>query len=796
MNVGITINGKKRYVRDRISVFEACREAGVYIPHFCYHPKLSIPANCRMCLVDIEKMPKPVPSCATMVTDGMIINTESEKTKSAQKGVMEFLLINHPLDCPICDQGGECQLQDLAVGYGSSCSRYQEKKRVVVEKHLGSLISTVMTRCIHCTRCVRFGEEIGGELELGMAGRGEHSEIMPFIEKTIDSEISGNMIDICPVGALNSKPFRFTARTWELDRANGIAQHDSWGSMITLQYTDNEIKRVLPFDREEINECWLSDRDRFSYTGMNVPARLLNPHVKDNGSAKPRLVEWEEALEVTVAKIKEAVAEHGADNIGVLIGPSSVSEEALLAGDLIRGLGSSNIDVRLRQRDFKVDHHEGIPWMGCSIEELNDLDSIIVVGSNPARELPLFPVRIRRRQKNKTLNIYAIGSSSLQNQFQLVNESVVPPSQWINELTKLLVATNENANLPKGASKETSEEYQELIKLIKEGKTAILLGNEARNHANYSTIKYLAKSIANELQGFDGLLVEGANTIGCSLAGAVPNFGFMNEAVPNKGLNAKEMIEKKLPLYILLNCEPLDFVNPLAAKEAFSNATTIHIGGYSDIANDYANILLPAAIFAERKGAMVSIEGNAATMEDIVLPPGEVKPAWKILRMLGSMLELPKFTYQNIEELRERLISAGDFGKLLINKIDDNFIPTIKEANVNNDSFERILNTAHYSLDQLTRRAEPLQETSIASKDAIVMLHPEDLAKLDLIAGDLIKLTANDNSVECEVGADENIAVGCIRAPWGVEVFANQGDSLELELAKISVTEEAVVMAN
>ena len=789
MNIIVYINGRKRYVRDRITVFEACREAGEYIPHFCYHPKLSIAANCRMCLVQIEKSPKPVPSCATYVTDGMRIHTNSEQATNAQKGVMEFLLVNHPLDCPICDQGGECQLQDLAVGYGKSCARFGETKRVVVEKQLGPLISTVMTRCIHCTRCVRFGEEIAGRQELGMPGRGEHSEIMPFLETTVDSELSGNMIDICPVGALNSKPYRFTARTWEMDRSDGVSQHDGWGSMITIQSIDNMIKRVLPKEHEEINECWISDRDRFAYTGLDTPERLRVPLVRDRGSLKPRQVEWPEALEAATAKIRTVVDKHGPEQVGLLIGPSSTSEECLLASDLIRGLGSSNIDNRLRQKDFSLDTHlRGVPWLGCTIEDISKLDSILLIGTNPACELPLLSVRIRNGQKNGKNKIATLCSRSLDGQFRVAKQILAPPSAWLSELAKLLAAAGSKADIPDWIWELGVHEdrHAELIDQLSSGKTAIFLGNEARLHESFGALYLLAGHLAKTLGGIYGVLVEAPNTIGGSLAGAVPARGFMREEVKPGGLNARRMIEDRLKAYITINCEPLDFGDPAAALAAFADAETVHIGGYFDKAREYADVLLPAALFAERTGALVNLEGNAATTVAAVDPPGEARPAWKILRALGESLGVAGFDFATLGQVRERLISAGDFGKLILNGIKDGYAPTPPDHATGERGsgmiLERCLDKAHFATDQILRRAQPLQDTTIAKDDEVAHMHPFDLGKLQLSKGQQVELNANGAMVKCEVKADADLAQGCIRCPLGVQVFAELGNASAIEV--------------
>ena len=355
--ISLEIDGKTVEVPAGSTVMDAANKLGIYIPHFCWHKKLSIAANCRMCLVQIEKAPKPLPACATPVANGQKVYTHSEYAHKAQHAVMEFLLINHPLDCPICDQGGECQLQDLAVGYGASASRFEEMKRVVPNKNLGPLISTDMTRCIHCTRCVRFGQEIAGVMELGMAGRGEHSEILAFVGKTVDSELSGNVIDLCPVGALTSKPFRYTARTWELSRERSVSPHCGLGANLVVQVKQNRVMRVLPLENEAINECWLSDKDRFAYQGLNAPDRLTTPMLREGG--RWREVDWPTALDAVAKGLAQVRDTHGRDAIGFLATPHSTLEELHLLAKLARGLGSDNVDFRLRQTDFRADGKNG-----------------------------------------------------------------------------------------------------------------------------------------------------------------------------------------------------------------------------------------------------------------------------------------------------------------------------------------------------------------------------------------------------------------------------------------------------
>ena len=440
--INFEIDGKPVSVPKNGTVMDGANQLGIYIPHFCYHKKLSIAANCRMCLVQVEKAPKPLPACATPAMEGMKVFTHSGQAVTAQKGVMEFLLINHPLDCPICDQGGECQLQDLAVGYGASSSRYTEAKRVVTNKNLGPLISTDMTRCIHCTRCVRFGQEIAGIMELGMAGRGEHAEILSFVGSTVDSELSGNVIDLCPVGALVSKPFRYSARTWELSRRKSISPHCGLGSNLIVQVKQNRVMRVLPRENEEINECWLSDKDRFSYEGLNSEERLSKPMIRRDGEWHE--CNWQTALEFVANGLKAVKEKYGAQRIGALTSAHSTLEELYLLQKLMRGFGSENVDHRLRQSDFRADDHlQGAPWLGMGIADLSRLKSALVIGSTLRKDHPLIAQRLRQAVKQGAqLNLINPVDDDLLT--RVTNRAIVAPTAMVSMLAQVLKAAAES----------------------------------------------------------------------------------------------------------------------------------------------------------------------------------------------------------------------------------------------------------------------------------------------------------------------------------------------------------------
>src|SRR3954467_2431034 len=473
--IEIELDGAKVQVPEGSMVMHAADKAGTYIPHFCYHKKLSIAANWRMCLVEVEKAPKPMPACATPVTNGMIVRTKSEKAVKAQQSVMEFLLINHPLDCPICDQGGECQLQDLAVGYGASSSRYEEEKRVVLHKDVGPLLSLEeMSRCIHCTRCVRFGQEIAGVMELGMIHRGEHSEITTILGDTVDSEVSGNMIDLCPVGALTSKPFRYQARPWELSRRKSVSPHDSTGANLIVQVKNNKVLRVLPMENEAVNECWLADRDRFSYEALNEDDRLTSPMLKQGGEWKT--VDWQTALEYVANGLKQVKADHGAKSIGALASPHSTVEELFLAQKLVRALGSENVDYRLRNAQFP--QHEGVRWLGTTIASLSGLQGALVVGSNLRKDHPLFALRVRAATR-KGCKVAVIHDKANDWAMTIAASHVAPASEWLQVLADVAAAVGEAKGGTPPLKGTVTDKAKAIAKSLMWGgeRNAILLGN-------------------------------------------------------------------------------------------------------------------------------------------------------------------------------------------------------------------------------------------------------------------------------------------------------------------------------
>ena len=700
--VEIELDGKKVEVTEGCMVMHAAEKVGTYIPHFCYHKKLSIAANCRMCLVEVEKAPKPLPACATPVTQGMIVRTKSDKAIKAQQSVMEFLLINHPLDCPICDQGGECQLQDLAVGYGGDSSRYGEEKRVVAHKDVGPLISMEeMTRCIHCTRCVRFGQEIAGVMELGMVNRGEHSEITTVIGDTVDSELSGNMIDLCPVGALTSKPFRYSARTWELSRRKSVSPHDSTGANLIVQVKNHKVMRVVPFENEDVNECWIADRDRFSYEALNSPDRLTRPMLKQGGEWKE--VDWQTALEYVANGLRCVKTEHGAQSIGALVSPHSTVEELFLAGALVRGLGSDNIDHRLRHAEFGK--AEGVRWLGTSIASLSTLQSVLVVGSNLRKNHPLFAQRIRQAARHGCA-VNAINSVASDWAIPNVRTKLAPAAGWSTALAEVAaaIAAEKGVAAPvQGAA--TSEEARAIAAALLTGeRKAILLGNGAAHHAQASSLLALAQWIGAQTGATVGYLTEAANTVGAQFVGAQPQEG---------GLNAAQMLDGRLKAALLLNVEP-EHDSALGAAAAQALAQTDMVVTLSPFKTnlEFSDVLLPIAPFSETSGSFVNAEGRLQSFHAVVKPAGEARPAWKVLRVLGNLLGLEGMDYETSQDVLVRATGkpAGECTLLPAERLSN---ATSAEPKLGGECAEPVV-AAIYQLDSLVRRAPSLQLTADA----------------------------------------------------------------------------------
>ena len=784
--INFEIDGKEVSVPKNGTVMDGANQLGIYIPHFCYHKKLSIAANCRMCLVQVEKAPKPLPACATPAMEGMKVSTHSSQAVTAQKGVMEFLLINHPLDCPICDQGGECQLQDLAVGYGASSSRYTEAKRVVANKNLGPLISTDMTRCIHCTRCVRFGQEIAGIMELGLAGRGEHAEILSFVGSTVDSELSGNMIDLCPVGALVSKPFRYSARTWELSRRKSVSPHCGLGSNLVVQVKQNRVMRVLPRENEEINECWLSDKDRFSYEGLNSEERLSTPMIKRDGRWQE--CDWRSALEFVASGLSAVKEKYGAQSIGALASPHSTLEELYLLQKLMRGLGSGNVDHRLRQSDFRADSQlQGVPWLGMSIADISRLKSVLVIGSTLRKDHPLIAQRLRQAGKQGAqLNLVNPVDDDLLT--KIANRAIVAPAAMAATLAQVLKAATElkGVEIPDAAKNAlnsisvTDTARAMAASLIDNKPAAVFLGNMAQHHPRYADIHVLAQHIAQITEAAFGVLGEAANSVGAYIAGAIPGDDALGTSAngsfqPGPGsVNALQPCQA----YVLMNLEPeLDSYNPQQTMKALDAAElVVMMSAYKSRAvleGNYADVLLPIAPFTETSGTFINTEGRVQSFNGVVAPLADTRPAWKVLRVLGNMLALDGFGYDTPEQVRADILPAGSNVSARLNNNLRNFVAGDIEPARN--GVQRIGEVPMYQADPIVRRAESLQRTRDAAAPLAWM--PGDLMdKLGIRAGDSVRLKQGEGEVQLPTARDDKLPANCVRVAGAHPLTAALGE--------------------
>ena len=784
----IEIDGKQLEVADGATIMDAANQAGIYVPHFCYHRKLSIAANCRMCLVEVEKAPKPLPACATPVTKGMKVYTHSEQAVNAQKGVMEFLLINHPLDCPICDQGGECQLQDLAVGYGASGSRYEEPKRVVTNKNLGPLISTDMTRCIHCTRCVRFGQEIAGVMELGMIGRGEHAEIITFVGKTVDSELSGNAIDLCPVGALTSKPFRYSARTWELTRKAAVSPHCGLGSNLTVEVKQNRVMRVLPRENEAINECWLSDKDRYSYEGLNSEQRLARPMLRQGGTW--REVEWQVALDFVAKELKRIRGSYGPSSIGSLATPHQTLEELFLLGKLAREFSSGNVDFRLRQSDFSAAGKlAGAPWLGMKVADIGKLDRALVVGSTLCKDHPLIAHRLRQAAK-RVAQLNFINPFDDELLMRVANKAVVAPAAMPAMLAQVVrsAAEQKGVPVPEGVRGVTvTDAAQRVAASLVSGKDVVVfLGNLAQHHPHAARLHLLAQALAGVTGARFGFLGEAANSVGGFIAGCVPT-----GSAP--GMNARQMLDEPLKAYLLLGVEAeLDTHDPRQAVAAMKAAElVVAMSPYQHGATEYAHVLLPIVPFTETAGTFVSTEGAVQSFESVVRPLGEARPGWKVLRVLGNVLGLPGFDHDSAEDVRREALGGGSIVAMLDNHLLDARVDAVAPPLAS--GIQRIAEVPIYAADAIVRRARSLQQTRDGAAPAARM-NRALFEKLGLREGDCVRVRQGAGAALVAALIDDRLPEGCVRLAAARPETAQLGALFgEIEVERVPVQQKVAV---
>jgi NADH-quinone oxidoreductase subunit G len=781
----VEIDGKPVEVDHGTTIIDAADQLGIPIPRFCYHKKLSVAANCRMCLVQVEKFAKPLPACATPVADGMKIFTRSKAAVEAQKSVMEFLLINHPLDCPICDQGGECDLQDIAVAYGAPASRYTEEKRVVLNKNIGPLVSTDMTRCIQCTRCVRFLKEVGGMMELGLINRGEHAEITAYVDKSVDSELSGNIIDLCPVGALTSKPFRYSARSWELTRRPSIAPHDGLGSQIEVHVKDGKVMRVLPREKESINECWLSDRDRFSYEGLNSADRLKVPMIKHNGEWQE--TDWKTALEFAAGQLKDITNEHGGEALGVLVSPNSTMEEGYLSKKIAEGLGSQNIDYRIRQTDFRLDGKRlGTPWMGCNIPDLEEMDRILIIGSNLRNEHPLLTHRIRKAVANGA-ELCIISPLDNDPLMKIAHKVIVRPNDMVNVLAQVLKAMSGlqklSLRLPTSLNKlledirvrdNTQAIAESLVGMGKlydliSPKTGIFVGNIALNDPRFTEMFSLAEAIAGISGAILGLIPAGANNTGQHLMGVMPG---------PQGMHARAMLEIPRKAYLLVNLEPeLDCHNGAAARHAMQQAEcVVALTMYKSEALEDADVLLPIAPFTETSGTLMSMEGRVQSFTAVTKPLGECRPGWKVLRVLGNTLGLTGFDYDSSEGVKNAIFGGEKPSNVVWRSLNNNLKELVEiEVKIKSDGLQRIGEVPQYQADPIVRRSPPLQKTKYNIKP-MARMHARQAEALGLAAGDSVLVRQGEGSVVLPVRIDNHVAMGCVRVHAASPITASLGE--------------------
>jgi NADH-quinone oxidoreductase subunit G len=730
--VNIEINGVALQAAKGSMIIQAADKAGIAIPRFCYHQKLPIAANCRMCMVDVEKMPKPAPACATPVMEGMKIYTQSKRALDAQRNVMEFLLINHPLDCPICDQGGECELQDVALGYGRSVSRYNERKRVVADEDIGPLVETEMTRCIQCTRCVRFMADVAGTFELGGMNRGERLEIGTFDGKPLTSELSGNVIDVCPVGALTNKVFRFRARAWELIARNSIGYHDALGSNLFLHVRRGEVLRSVPRDNESINECWLSDRDRYSHQGLYAQDRLSTPLLKDGG--KWREASWDEALPRAVALLK---AQKG-EQLGVLVHPATSNEEGALLARIAAGLGCGNIDHRLRALDL-ADAPVAQPF-ALSVPAIEKAPAVLLVGSNIRHELPLLHQRLHKAARGGS-KLFAINPVDFDFTFKSAGKKIVVPSQLPAALAAVAKAAGATLPAALAALGEVDAGSQAMADALKAAPgTVIVLGELAENHPQASWLRAIVQALASATGAVVDRVPSGANAVGLCAHGVLP-----------KALDARAMMASPRAAYVLYGAEPPhDFADGANALRALAGAQVLAFSAFAPAAlREVADIILPIGLLPEIDASLTNLDGYVQHTQAGGKLPGEARPGWRVLRALGEQLQVAGFEFTDLDGLRATL-SADHIAE------GQGLAPASAPAG----GLERICTTPIYRADAVLRRAGALNAHPL-NPGARVVLHPEDALSRGISVGAMVKLADANGTATLPAAIDSAVARGC-----------------------------------
>jgi NADH-quinone oxidoreductase subunit G len=778
------IDDKKLEVAEGSMIIEAADAAGIYIPRFCYHKKLTIAGNCRMCLVEVEKSKKPLPACATPVTAGMKVFSKSKAALEAQRSVMEFLLINHPLDCPICDQGGECELQDLSLGYGDDISRYTEGKRSVFDEDLGPLIATEMTRCIQCTRCVRFGIEVAGMPELGAVQRGENLEISTYINKTIESELSGNIIDLCPVGALTSKPYRFTARPWELKQHPSIAPHDCVGSNIFVhtrgyEYNDyRQVMRVAPRENETINETWISDRDRFSYQAVQSIDRILTPKIRLDSEWVN--VDWTTAINTIIEKWHSIIKSHGSDQIGAIASPNSTVEEFYLLQKLIRALGSNNVDHRIKQLDFsQQENFPSHPLLGIPFAELEKKDVIFLVGSNIRKEQPLACHRVRKASL-RGAKVFCLNPIDYDFNFTISENLIVPMLEiprTLAGIAKRLSLEDSNLEAYLKNIKPTKQEIG-FAENLKQGNNGVLiLGSQAICHPEATLIRALAERIANKCGMVLGTLTDGANAAGAWLTGMIPHRGFGGAHIDKAGLNVSDMLSNRLKSYVLLNVEPgFDFARSMESIESLmSSEFVITMTPFiNDVQEQYSHVILPVSPFFETSGTFINAADCWQSFEAVTRPLGESKPAWKVLRVLGNRLDSEGFNYTSSPQIITELKHAIANFPLHENRT----LELVDRKAPEQEGLLRLIEWPMYQTDSFIRRAIALQAWSQEIEKVVIRINSNIAKKYDIESGEVISITQDGISLQLPVLIDNSIAGDYVVVPAGVAETVGFGEGM------------------
>lgn len=785
--ITIEINGKAIEAEQGQMIIEVADKQNIRIPRFCYHKKLSIAANCRMCLVQVEKAPKALPACATPITDGMKVFTRSSLALQAQKAVMEFLLINHPLDCPVCDQGGECELQDISMGYGEGISEYSEGKRSVKDDNLGPLIETYMTRCIHCTRCVRFGTEISGMRELGLIGRGENTMISTYIKKNVESELSGNIIDICPVGALTNKPFKFRARTWEMRQRPSVSPHDCIGSQLYIHERRDEVMRVVPKECERINETWISDRDRYGMFGLESSERVIHPQIKINGVWNQ--TDWATALEFAVNGLQKTIHEFGEEAVGGLISPNESIETMYMLQKWLRALGVRNIDHRLQACDFSDQHRYPIyPGMNLTFTELENADSVLLLGSHTRKEQPMLWHRLSKAA-NSGASVMAINPMHFDMNLKLSACIVPDHADLVKAFAGVVAAVMQQGDadpalmvLLKGI-KPSPEQSAMAGYLMQAERPVLLLGALAINHPHAATLRYLADELAKAIQARTGILSPGANAAGAWLSGCVPHRQAGGLSLDIQGLSAAEMFEAPRHAYVLVNIEPeYDAYNTYDALKAMQNAEFVMaISTFASVDMlDYADVILPAAPFTESAGTYVNVQGDWQSVNAAVNPKGEARPAWKIIRVLAELCHQTDVdALITLENVRAAVKAAADKGLHHAKTwVVPHHLPKMEAGII------RIAETPIYAGDNLVRRSKPLQDTDDALWPQGLHIHPELATQYSFFAGDMVQVKQQGHQAVLPVVLDERIPVGCAyvaQGLWASKHLAGGYQPIELE---------------